>query len=159
MVESCSAINCTKRRKKGVKLKFHRIPKDPNFRQAWLQALGRMNFHPTERKVVCENHFTEDDYEINSHGNRVLKKGAVPSIFNISYQTMLTEIRTVEPGIEITVPIIKHEITLAEKKERMLKNLYRIVHSINTDEEFEALEGVATSMELTLNAIQEGYAS
>ncbi|CAH1991940.1 unnamed protein product [Acanthoscelides obtectus] len=82
MVESCSAVNCCNRRRKDVKMKFHRIPTDPNMRKLWLIAIRRVNFTPSTSTVICEKHFTPDDYEVNVHGNRVLKKSAVPSVFD-----------------------------------------------------------------------------
>ncbi|CAH1991591.1 unnamed protein product [Acanthoscelides obtectus] len=44
MVQSCSAVNCCNRRIKDVKMKFHRIPTDPNRRKLWLHALRRENY-------------------------------------------------------------------------------------------------------------------
>ncbi|VEN59235.1 unnamed protein product [Callosobruchus maculatus] len=86
MVESCTAVNCCNRRTKGVKMKFHRIPINPYLRNLWLHAIRRINFTPSRTAVICEKHFTPQDYEVNVHGNRVLKKSAVPSIFNLSQQ-------------------------------------------------------------------------
>lgn len=44
--------------------------------------MRRLNYTPSNTAVICEKHFTIEDYEVNVHGNRVLKKGAVPSIFD-----------------------------------------------------------------------------
>ncbi|CAH1993452.1 unnamed protein product [Acanthoscelides obtectus] len=82
MVESCSAVNCCNRRRKDVKMKFHRIPRDPNMRKLWLNAIRRENFTPSTTTVICEKHFTPEDYEVSVHGNKVLKKVAVPSVFD-----------------------------------------------------------------------------
>lgn len=59
-----------------------RIPKDPNLRKLWLLAIRRVNFTPSKTTVICEKHFTPEDYEVNVHGNEVLKKSAVPSVFD-----------------------------------------------------------------------------
>lgn len=32
--------------------------------------------------MICEKHFTPEDYEINVYGNAVLKKSAIPSVFD-----------------------------------------------------------------------------
>ncbi|CAH1981662.1 unnamed protein product [Acanthoscelides obtectus] len=32
--------------------------------------------------VICEKHFTPEDYEVSVHGNKVLKKVPVPSVFD-----------------------------------------------------------------------------
>ncbi|VEN57119.1 unnamed protein product [Callosobruchus maculatus] len=86
MVESCCAVNCCNRRTKGVKMKFHRLPIDPYLRNLWLHAIGRIHFTPSRTTVICEEHFTSQDYEVNVHGNRVLKRSAVPSKFHLSQQ-------------------------------------------------------------------------
>uniref|UniRef100_A0A6P7F5P7 THAP domain-containing protein 2-like n=1 Tax=Diabrotica virgifera virgifera TaxID=50390 RepID=A0A6P7F5P7_DIAVI len=75
MVESCSRCN---RHKK----KFHRIPMDPNRRKLWLYAIRRVNFIPSKTSVICEKHFTSEDYEVNVHRNRMLKKSGVPFVFD-----------------------------------------------------------------------------
>ncbi|CAH2007073.1 unnamed protein product [Acanthoscelides obtectus] len=62
MVESCSAVNCCKRRRKDVKMKFHRIPTDPNMK-LWLHAIRREKFTLSTTTVICEKHFTPEDYE------------------------------------------------------------------------------------------------
>lgn len=63
MVQSCAAINCTARWKKGANTKFHRIPlKDCALRKAWLHALRRKNYDP-KNPVICEKHL-QDNYEI-----------------------------------------------------------------------------------------------
>ncbi|XP_050299348.1 THAP domain-containing protein 1-like [Anthonomus grandis grandis] len=81
MVHSCAALNCTNRWKKGGS-KFHRIPlTDVNLRKAWLHAIKRKDYNP-KNASICEKHFLESDYELNIHGNRMLKKGVVPSVFS-----------------------------------------------------------------------------
>ncbi|CAH1993829.1 unnamed protein product [Acanthoscelides obtectus] len=82
MVESCSAVNCCNRRRKDVKMKFERIPTDPNMRKLWLHAIRRENFTPSTTTVICKKHFTSGDYEVSVHGNKALKKVAVPSVFD-----------------------------------------------------------------------------
>ncbi|CAH1983970.1 unnamed protein product [Acanthoscelides obtectus] len=76
------AVNCCSRRRKDVKMKFHRIPRDPNMRKLRLHAIRRENFTPSTTTVICEKHFTPEDYEVSVHGNKVLKKVAVPSVFD-----------------------------------------------------------------------------
>ncbi|XP_019759143.1 uncharacterized protein LOC109537059 isoform X2 [Dendroctonus ponderosae] len=84
MVKSCSALNCLERWERNIKKKFHRIPqKDLELRTKWLNALRRINYDPKDA-FICEKHFTASDYEINVHGNKNLKKGAVPSVFEFT---------------------------------------------------------------------------
>lgn len=59
-----------------------RIPNNPKLRKLWLIAIRRVNFTPSKTTTICEKHFTPEDYEINVHGNRVLKKSVVPSVFD-----------------------------------------------------------------------------
>ncbi|CAH1981425.1 unnamed protein product [Acanthoscelides obtectus] len=63
-------------------MKFHRIPRDFNMRKLWLHAIRRENFTSSTTTVICGKHFTPEDYEVNVHGNNVLKKSAVPSEFD-----------------------------------------------------------------------------
>ncbi|CAN7943595.1 unnamed protein product [Ixodes hexagonus] len=39
------------------KVKFHRVPKDPELKRKWLSALNRKDFTPTEHTRVCSAHF------------------------------------------------------------------------------------------------------
>lgn len=54
----------------------------------WLVAIRRVNFTPSKTTVICEKHFTPGDYEVNVHGNEVLKKSAVPSVFDFPAHLM-----------------------------------------------------------------------
>ncbi|CAH1954426.1 unnamed protein product [Acanthoscelides obtectus] len=63
-------------------MKLQRIPRDPNMRKLWLHAIRRENFTPSTTTVICEKHFTPEDYEVSVHGNKVLKNVAVPSVFD-----------------------------------------------------------------------------
>ncbi|CAH2020909.1 unnamed protein product [Acanthoscelides obtectus] len=47
-----------------------------------MSFIGFLQILTCESCVICEKHFTPDDYEVNVHGNRVLKKSAVPSVFD-----------------------------------------------------------------------------
>ncbi|KAH3737896.1 hypothetical protein DPMN_044494 [Dreissena polymorpha] len=42
MVNTCSAVGCTNRAKKGGNIKFHRFPTETNRRKKWIQAMKRM---------------------------------------------------------------------------------------------------------------------
>lgn len=48
-----------------------------------MKALKRKDFIPTKASLVCSDHFREDDYvERPGLTKRMLKKDAVPSMFN-----------------------------------------------------------------------------
>jgi len=59
----------------------HRFPKDENRRLLWIQALHRDNFVPTKNTLICEAHFTTNDYQKRPDLIK-LTNIAVPSIFN-----------------------------------------------------------------------------
>lgn len=51
--------------------------------EKWVKALKRKDFVPTKASLVCSDHFREEDYvERPGLTKRMLKKDAVPSIFN-----------------------------------------------------------------------------
>ncbi|CAH1967536.1 unnamed protein product [Acanthoscelides obtectus] len=54
-------------------MKFHRIPTDPNMRKLWLHAIRRENFTPSTTTVICEKHFTPEDYEPISRKNLAIE--------------------------------------------------------------------------------------
>ena len=60
MPNQCAIHNCT--RNQGT-LKF---PKDEYMRQLWAEKvqLNKKNFQPNDSNVICELHFTEEDFEI-----------------------------------------------------------------------------------------------
>lgn len=60
---------------------FNRFPKDENRRLQWIQALHRENFVPTNNTLICEAHFTTNDYQKRPDLIK-LTNTAVPSIFN-----------------------------------------------------------------------------
>lgn len=60
---------------------FNRFPRDVHRRSQWIQALGRENFVPTNNTLICEAHFTTNDYQKRPDLIK-LTHTAVPSIFN-----------------------------------------------------------------------------
>ncbi|XP_022903981.2 uncharacterized protein [Onthophagus taurus] len=92
MVRSCSVSGCKTQFTKGTK--FHKFPKDPTLRNQWIEVIGRKGFIPSESDIICSIHFTNEDYTINSFGNKVLKKNVLPSMFDVS----ITE--DTEPNVE-----------------------------------------------------------
>lgn len=60
---------------------YDRFPKDVNRKLQWIQALHRENFVPTNNTLICEEHFTTDDYQKRPDLIK-LTNIAVPSIFN-----------------------------------------------------------------------------
>ena len=60
----------------GQKVSFHRIPKDPNLSNTWLELI-RHNERPdiiaSSHKRVCSRHFQESDFFTTQNGRRFLR--------------------------------------------------------------------------------------
>uniref|UniRef100_A0A8C6UCV8 THAP-type domain-containing protein n=1 Tax=Neogobius melanostomus TaxID=47308 RepID=A0A8C6UCV8_9GOBI len=87
MPTQCSAIGCSNRfdpeaKKRGIS--FHKVPSDPERREAWKRALRR-DFVITKHTVICSDHFEEKDLDRTGQTNR-LRDGVTPSIFNFPDQ-------------------------------------------------------------------------
>lgn len=61
---------------------FFRFPLSrPDVLSLWIRAVRLENFKPTANTVICSDHFTDDIYLESSLNKKLLKKEAVPSIF------------------------------------------------------------------------------
>ncbi|XP_012719468.2 THAP domain-containing protein 6 [Fundulus heteroclitus] len=83
MPVSCSAYGCKNRRtslsrRRGIT--FHQFPKNPGLRKAWVAAFRRLDFKPSNKTVLCSDHFTEADFDRTGQTVR-LREGVIPSIF------------------------------------------------------------------------------
>lgn len=58
-----------------------RFPKDEIRRLTWLKAINREHFVPTNNSMICNAHFTKDDYQNRPDLIKLTNK-AVPSVFN-----------------------------------------------------------------------------
>lgn len=69
------------------KLRFFQIPNDLKLRTLWLVAIKRRGeepgtlWQPNEYSVVCEKHFTDDDFSKTYTKIQRLLPGTVPSVF------------------------------------------------------------------------------
>lgn len=83
---NCCAFGCSNKGSDGKRLFL--IPsrqRDTERRKVWLQRIGRADFKPTLASRLCEDHFTEDQFEpqiLEQHGIKKLKASATPSIFS-----------------------------------------------------------------------------
>lgn len=57
MAVSCCVINCSRRFEKGSGITFLRIPDGEPKRSAWINAIRRKNWMPSEHERVCSVHF------------------------------------------------------------------------------------------------------
>lgn len=61
MVTSCCAVGCTYRFKKGG-VGLFTFPKEKFRRLAWIRAVRRKDWEPTENARVCGHHFQTGTY-------------------------------------------------------------------------------------------------
>lgn len=82
----CCAFQCTSRSEHGFTLfNVPRRKDDIARRNKWILNIGRKDFVPTKRTVVCELHFAADQFEpliLERYGKKKLKPNAVPTIFS-----------------------------------------------------------------------------
>uniref|UniRef100_A0A8C4RE08 THAP domain-containing protein 1 n=1 Tax=Erpetoichthys calabaricus TaxID=27687 RepID=A0A8C4RE08_ERPCA len=64
-------------------LSFHTFPSDAETRSKWIVAIRRENFTVGRHTRVCSRHFKKEDLREprSETGRRLLKKGAVPALF------------------------------------------------------------------------------
>ncbi|XP_069475995.1 THAP domain-containing protein 2-like isoform X2 [Ambystoma mexicanum] len=88
----CSAINCKNRHRAASKdgvgraVTFHKFPKDPARRTAWVAAVrriadGGLPWSPSTSSSLCSAHFKEEAFDRTGQTVR-LRQEAVPTIFN-----------------------------------------------------------------------------
>lgn len=85
----CAVVSCVNSKvklfRKGVKV--HEFPLDKNTRSKCINAIGQeedtKNFEINSSYYgICENHFTEENFELSSRKKLKLKPGATPSLNN-----------------------------------------------------------------------------
>lgn len=55
---------------------------NPELLLQWITVTGRKDFVPTHTSFLCSLHFVLEDYYFSVvGGNKILKKGTVPSVF------------------------------------------------------------------------------
>ncbi|XP_075728237.1 uncharacterized protein LOC119182934 isoform X3 [Rhipicephalus microplus] len=99
---SCCAYGCHSRfvdRKKLFALPLGK--RDRKRRLTWLLRIGRANFTGTDSTRLCEDHFSQEQFEpliLKNLGVKKLKQDAVPSIFApfVQIKQEVTEISTVD---------------------------------------------------------------
>ncbi|XP_049511545.1 uncharacterized protein LOC119465122 isoform X2 [Dermacentor silvarum] len=85
VMPGCCAYGC--RNRSGEEKKLFSIPRssqDQARRTEWLRRINRANFNPSRRSVLCEDHFTDDQFEplvLERYGVKKLRRDAVPTIF------------------------------------------------------------------------------
>ena len=87
----CCVPGCTNYSATTENVSYHKIPKDPSLKNAWIACLRRDNLPPLENSYVCSDHFEKECFESNLREQltgqkykRKLKRDAVPSCFSFS---------------------------------------------------------------------------
>lgn len=78
----CAAIGCNNRSEKGFTMKC--FPRDPVLRKIWKHRVSRADWEPSNNSFLCHVHFDPKQWIVLSNGKIKLKKGALPSIFNVT---------------------------------------------------------------------------
>ncbi|KAM4706423.1 THAP domain-containing protein 1-like [Discoglossus pictus] len=78
---ACAAINCTSRQTRGCGKSFHRFPHGrPEILKIWVTNMGRDQFKPSSKAVLCSDHFEEFCFDRTGQTIR-LRTDAVPTVF------------------------------------------------------------------------------
>ncbi|XP_076310135.1 THAP domain-containing protein 2-like [Tachypleus tridentatus] len=77
----CSAVGCSNISAKGCGKTFHLFPKNVVRRQLWVTRMRREKFKPSDKAVVCSDHFEEIHFDKTGQTVR-LHPDAVPTIFS-----------------------------------------------------------------------------
>lgn len=114
--EHCCVPLCTASSKFNSVLSFHSFPTDEERRKKWICNIRRKDLIITSHMRVCSRHFKREDVKepSNPKGRRLLKKGAVPTLFqwnNYSDPAPLQRRKGSTPVDEDSTPVdlYKHE--------------------------------------------------
>ena len=67
MGKCCCVPGCSNQYSKYNGLHFYRFPADLNRRNAWIAAISRKDWVPTEYSWVCSSHFISGELEGKLH--------------------------------------------------------------------------------------------
>ena len=92
---SCCVIHCARRFEKGSGITFFRIPDREPKRSAWITAIRRKNWVPSEHERVCSVHFLSGKFQFcfmlsaeKCHKTKVWFWGiAILSLFSVYFVT------------------------------------------------------------------------
>ncbi|XP_052454900.1 uncharacterized protein LOC128015255 [Carassius gibelio] len=81
--DHCCVPLCVASSKFNSVLSFHTFPVDEEIRRKWIHSIRRERFNITSHTRVCSRHFISEDLIEPStpKGRRLLRKGAVPTLF------------------------------------------------------------------------------
>ena len=86
MPATCVVFQCSHRRNEASKAKgrsFFRFPEDKRKRRAWVKAINRENWQPSEHSRICSDHFVD-----GWHSDDPADVNYVPTIFQYKNVTV-----------------------------------------------------------------------
>ena len=97
-----------------INIDLSRFPSDEPRRKEWIKNVRRKDWMPSEKSLLCSDHFIRDFFTQSDSSKRQLKKEAIPTIFP-SYPSYL----------QISIPKkrreLKRKIVDETKNEELLK--------------------------------------
>ena len=106
------------------KYTLFRFPlKNPSLLNSWVTAMKRANWKPTTCSVLCEKHFTPNDYAMPQtqsvkcagQTKKYLKPDAVPSIFDFP-KNLKTSVKNKKPPTKRKAPSPKKTVPIKKPK-------------------------------------------
>ena len=134
-------------------MNFDRFPRDLTRRLQWIQALDRENFVPTNNILICEAHFTTNDYQKRPDLIK-LTHTAVPSIFKgrVNEKQNASLKKVMDSGLKSSrMPARKRHSNLSDHT-YVLKLPEEIIPEVTEDIGFQKLIGPSKCVVHTLDA-------
>ncbi|XP_031637182.1 uncharacterized protein LOC116349745 [Contarinia nasturtii] len=79
---TCHIGRCYQNNMNGKNILFFRLPMYGKTRSKWTEAVLKYQYCDFYGLfLICERHFKAEDFEMNRNEGKVLKKGAIPSVF------------------------------------------------------------------------------
>lgn len=108
MTVHCCVLRCLSAGTNG----FFRYPKNVVEREKWNKAVGRIDITPS--RVVCERHFSPEDFKTSSYKGlplkkKCLKKGVVPHL-HVPGKNLSTDVRLTQPQPKMVQPTLDKTI-------------------------------------------------
>lgn len=141
MVRHCVALNCSSRDVDHVPgVQLHKFPADQTMKEKWIKAIERDGWTPCGNSRLCSRHFEKECYTMSPFQQMVLKKNAIPTIFNLSADN---DEATLKDFLKPYVPRNKPEET--KKRSRSKKPKFSSKpKDDSTDDDYNAATAAAT---------------
>ncbi|KAK2884161.1 hypothetical protein Q8A67_017798 [Cirrhinus molitorella] len=109
--EHCCVPLCSASSKFNSVLSFHSFPTDEERRKMWIRNIRRKDLIITSHMRVCSRHFESETIKEPStlKGRRVLKKGAVPTLFQWNNYSASAPLQTPVDEDPTPVDLNKHD--------------------------------------------------